>query len=173
MPNWCANSLQISGTEQQIADIAHRLDESSGEDFFDIFVDNAEKAGKDEEWYSYNLEAYGCKWNCTASSWDVDGDGTNITINFDSPWGPPIKFYQSLYEVHKLGVLAYYYEPGMCFAGVFEDGDDDFYDYSGMNSIEIAEQIRDDLDEMFCISEQVAEYEEEEAQEEDDASWRA
>ena len=120
MPNWCANSLQISGTTKEIADIAAKLDESNGKDFFDIFVNNAEQAGKDDEWYSYNLDQYGCKWNCTASSWDVDGEGTNITINFDSPWGPPIKLYEHLYEDRNLGVLAYYYEPGMCFCGMYE-----------------------------------------------------
>ena len=47
----------------------------------------------------------------------------------------------------------------MAFAGVWEDGADDYYEYSGMNSDQIAEELPVELDECFCISEQVAEYE--------------
>jgi len=54
-----------------------------------------------------------------------------------------------------------YYEPGMAFAGIWEDGSDDFYEYGGMNSEQIAETLPEALDEAFCISESVAEWEEE------------
>ena len=54
-----------------------------------------------------------------------------------------------------------YYEPGMCFAGVWEDGCDDYYDYSNMTSDEVQEELPVELDEAFGISEQIAEWEEE------------
>jgi hypothetical protein len=56
-------------------------------------------------------------------------------------------------------VRLYYYEPGMAFAGVYEDGSDDYYEYGDMTSEEIADELPHDLDEMFGISESVAEYE--------------
>jgi hypothetical protein len=49
----------------------------------------------------------------------------------------------------------------MCFAGVWEDGYDDYYDLSGMDSAAVQEELPAVLDEMFCISEYMAEYEEE------------
>ena len=62
-------------------------------------------------------------------------------------------------------VKAMYYEPGMAFAGLYEDGSDDYYGYSDMNAAAVADTIPTELDEEFCISGQMAEWEAE--QEED------
>jgi hypothetical protein len=63
-------------------------------------------------------------------------------------------------------VVLYYYEPGMCFAGIWEDGNDDYYEYSDMSSEEVATTLPAELNDMFCISDTVAEYEAEENEEE-------
>ena len=142
MPNWCLNSLQISGSAEQIKEIEAKLEESGGKEFFDIFVKNAKDAGHEEDWYSYNQEQYGCKWNCDASSWDTDsGDGTTITISFDSPWGPPSAIFEKIQETPGLSVYAQYYEPGMCFVGEYNDGSEDSYDYSDCTSETIYESV--------------------------------
>jgi hypothetical protein len=57
-------------------------------------------------------------------------------------------------------VRAYYYEGGMNFAGVWDNGDDDFYELEG-SSEAVREQIPEVLDEMFCISENMEMWEEE------------
>jgi hypothetical protein len=56
----------------------------------------------------------------------------------------------------------------MCFAGVYSDGDDNYYEYSGMSSDEVKEFLPQELDEMFCISESMAEWESENEEEEED-----
>jgi cell shape-determining protein MreC len=60
----------------------------------------------------------------------------------------------------------------MAFAGIWEDGCDDFYEYGGMNSEQAAEELPSALDEMFGISESMAEWEadNEELEEELDAN---
>jgi hypothetical protein len=58
-----------------------------------------------------------------------------------------------------------YYEGGMAYAGVYEGGIDDYYEYGGMNSAGIAEELPSELDEAFGISESVAEYEAEQEEE--------
>jgi hypothetical protein len=58
-----------------------------------------------------------------------------------------------------------YYEPGMAFAGIFEDGADEYYEYSGMDSKQIAEELPVELDEAFGISESAAEWEAEQEEE--------
>jgi hypothetical protein len=63
-------------------------------------------------------------------------------------------------------IRAMYYEPGMAFAGVWDNGDDDFYEYGGMNSEEIAAELPVELDEAFGISESVAEWEADQEEEE-------
>jgi hypothetical protein len=64
-------------------------------------------------------------------------------------------------------VRAYYYEPGMAFAGIWDNGSDDFYDYGGMKAAQVAEEFPAELDEMFAISESMAEWEAENEDEED------
>jgi hypothetical protein len=59
-------------------------------------------------------------------------------------------------------VEAYYYESGMCFAGKYDAIGDDYYEFSDMNSDEVRDTLPDDLDDMFAISETMAEYEDEE-----------
>jgi hypothetical protein len=63
-------------------------------------------------------------------------------------------------------VRAYYYESGMCFAGIFDENGDDFYEVGGMSSTEVADSLPSVLDDMFGISETIAHYEEEEEEEE-------
>jgi hypothetical protein len=53
----------------------------------------------------------------------------------------------------------------MCFAGIYSEDGDDYYDLSNMTSQQVAEDIPSELDEMFGISETMAEYEEEEENE--------
>jgi hypothetical protein len=58
-------------------------------------------------------------------------------------------------------IRAMYYEPGMAFAGIWDNGDDDFYDYSGMDSKQIREDLPEVLDDAFGISESAEMWEEE------------
>ena len=163
MPNWCYNNVQILAEPHEIQRIKNSLDNCKGKNFFDIFVPNAEQAGQGdgEKWYGYNIGTYGCKWNCDAYQYDVDGEGTTISISFDSPWSPPIALYEIIYHELNYNVLAYYDECGMAFCGRYEDGDDYYYDYSGMSAEEIEDMIPDDINEFFELSERQRQYEEE------------
>ena len=172
MPNWCSNTLEITGSKEKIAHIGKELDHNEGKNFFDVFVPNAEEVGKSEEWYSYNLENYGCKWNCDASDWEVeDGiDESSIKISFDSPWGPPIALYDRLMEEEGVSILASYFEPGMCFVGEYIDGEDNYYEYSGATSEDIYDVVPAELADQWGLYDMIVEQEEfdKEIEEEDD-----
>ena len=86
-----------------------------------------------------------------------------MIAGFDSAWSPPITAMERLVEMG-FSVKLYYYESGMCFAGIWENGDDDYYEYGGMSSDQVDAELPADLNEMFCIAETVAEYEDEENQ---------
>ena len=58
-----------------------------------------------------------------------------------------------------------YYEPGMAFAGIWEDGNDEYYELGGMNSTQVASDIPSQLDECFMISESMREWEEDNEEE--------
>jgi hypothetical protein len=79
-------------------------------------------------------------------------------LGFDSAWSPPIAAYEKLMNMG-FRIRAMYYEGGMAFAGVWDNGDDDYYEYGSMDSKEIADTLPVELDEAFGISEQAAEWE--------------
>jgi hypothetical protein len=192
MPNWCNNTLELQHEDPAMIERAKRafaegrlLDEfcpvpESLQIVAGRVGDDADEAQKKlEEDTARNLEVHGYgNWydycvNEWGTKWDVGGDDYNepyqetandIILSFDSAWAPPIAAMEKL-EALGFSVRLYYYEPGMAFAGIYEDGHDDYYEYGGMNSEQVAEELPDALDEMFCISESMAEWEAENAEE--------
>jgi hypothetical protein len=92
-----------------------------------------------------------------------------ISTSFDSAWAPPCAAMDKLMDMG-FSVRLYYYESGMCFAGIYDENGDDYYDLGGMNADQVAEDLPSVLDEMFCISESMAEWEAENEEEEHDES---
>ena len=185
MPNWCNNTVEIYHQDPAMLERVRKgfndgklLSEfmpvpedlqivagcvGSADDPKQIELEAKEKA---------NLEKYGCKnwydW-CVANwgtKWDVGGDGYEaqdipggLMLTFDSAWAPPCDAYAKLVDEFGFSIRAMYYEPGMAFAGIWEDGDDDYYEYGGLNSEQIADTLPVELDEAFGISEAAAEWE--------------
>jgi hypothetical protein len=187
MPNWCNNVIELAHEDPAMLERAK--DALNRGEFLEEFipvpaslkivagrVGDGDEQKKLEEDTAKNLEVHGYgNWYdfCVGewgTKWDVGGDGMTaeiedgrITASFDSAWSPPIAAYEKLTELG-FAIRAYYYEGGMCFAGVWEDFNDDYYDLGGMNSEQVKEELPEALDEMFAISEYMAEWEEENAE---------
>ena len=191
MPNWCNNSVEIRHTDPAMIKRAHDAlergeflnefhpvppdlkivagrvgDDEDAEQQALVLQENANRAKYGyTNWYDWCVNKWGTKW-------DVGGDGSatlnedgSLTASFNSAWAPPIEAYRVLEDLG-FEIKAYYFEGGMMFAGIYEDGDDDYYEIGGMNSEQINAELPKELDEMFGISEQVEEYESEEADDE-------
>jgi hypothetical protein len=153
MPNWCANGLTLKHEDSAMIDkVVAAL--SKGE-LLNTFVPIG-------EWeYDKAVTNWGTKW-------DVGGDGVSInridentvSVSFDSAWAPPTVAYAE-FETQGFDVDAYYYEPGMCFCGHYAGGYDDYYEYSNMDSAEVESILPAHLNEYFNISEEMAQWEEE------------
>jgi hypothetical protein len=188
MPNWCNNVVELAHEDPAMLERAK--DALNRGEFLQEFIPvpedlkivagmvsdpdaqkkleeatarNIEKHGYGN-WYDYCVNEWGTKWDVGGDGMTCEIEDGRISTSFDSAWAPPIAAYEKLLDLG-FQVRAYYYEGGMCFAGVWEDGDDDYYDLSGMDSKAVEEQLPKVLDEMFCISEYMAEYEEENAEE--------
>ena len=179
MPNWCNNTFKVSASKEQIDGFEKFLNDNNGKDWFDFFAPCPEELKKvgdvsfhkepDEslvekygysDWYSWSVANWGCKWNCDAQDWNREDDNT-IGFWFDSPWAPPIELYNKISE-SDFEVEAQYHEEGMAFVGEYIDGDDNYYEYSDLDSLDdIPEHIVENwnLREML---EDRAEWEEEE-----------
>ena len=189
MPNWCNNSITIRGTNQkEIAEIAKAMEEgrfcqsiiptpedllrdgsstTGGEDaelYEQIRAENLKKHGY-SNWYDFQVDKWGTKWEVDCENVEVEDDGLSVSCFFDSAWAPPVGVADALVE-RGLAVTLYYHECGMCFVGKYEDGVDDYYEYSSENSETVRAAIGDELDDMFGISENMAEYEAENPDEE-------
>ena len=194
MPNWCNNVLElahedpamIARAEQALRD-GRLLDEfipvpkdlhivagcvGAKDDPKQIALEAQEQANREKHgyatWYDFCVNEWGTKWDVGGDGIEPTVNGNTLTTTFDSAWSPPIQAYEKLLDLG-FEVRAYYYEPGMAFAGIWDNGDDDFYEYGGYTSDRVAEEFPAALDEMFCISESMAEWEAENAEEEEDS----
>ena len=189
MPNWCNNSVEIYHNDPKmlervreafnkgallaefipipqslriVAGCAGSADSPEQIALVEAEENNIKVHGY-KNWYDYCVNEWGTKW-------DVGGDNPvqdipgGLMLGFDSAWAPPCAAYEKLQEMG-FRITAMYYEPGMAYAGVWDNGNDDYYEYGGMDSKEIADTLPAELDEAFCISESVAEWEAENEEE--------
>jgi hypothetical protein len=111
------------------------------------------------DWYSWSNANWGTKWEA-CEPYSVKHSDTFIFVSFDTAWSPPIPFYEKLKDLG-FTVKGYYYEGGCSYCGLWDDGDDDYHDINGKSDW-VTENIPSDIDLMFCISENMAIWEEEE-----------
>ena len=198
MPNWCDNQLSITGPNSVIDKIEKIVKEDDSHEnngllnFFHPMPKELEgttspssSADKPQPmidgfdcWYDWRCENWSTKWE-VCEFYGVDrqyhseqneGEST-ISFGFSSAWAPPINAYEKFLENNSdCFIRAYYYEGGCDFMGLWEDGIDDCYAPSDYKSTDDFWQdgIGSTLDDVFNITESMAEYEaEQEAEKED------
>lgn len=193
MPNWCDNTVELYHEDPKMIDravdalnrgeflnefipvpaelhiVAGRVGDDKDE--AQIALEAAEKSNREKfgyaTWYDYCVNEWGTKWDVGHEGCQTRDDANRLTTTFESAWAPPCQAYEKLMDLG-FEVRAYYYEPGMAFAGIWDNGSDDYYDYGGMKAAQVAEEFPAELDEMFGISESMAEWEADNEDEEDD-----
>lgn len=184
MPNWCNNVVEISHEDSSMME---RVKTSfvKGE-FLNEFIpvpadlkivagslgdsveqaelerktaENVEKYGYGN-WYDFCVNEWGTKWDVGGGDGYIDQKDNGTTIlTFDSAWSPPVRAYEKLVDMG-FTVRAYYFESGMGFAGVWEDGFDEEFNLEG-TADELEEILPTDLNEVFDITENIRMWEEE------------
>ena len=189
MPNWCNNTLTLEHDDPAM--IKRAYDALERQEFLQEFVpvpvelketmagsygddekqkaleaqtkSNIEKYGYGN-WYDFCVGEWGTKWDVGDQGCsDIHPDGRMLHTSFDSAWSPPVNAYAKL-EALGFRVNAMFYESGMAFAGTYSDGNCDDFSLEGMSADEI-ERDYPELDEAFCISESIREYEAQEEEE--------
>jgi hypothetical protein len=177
MPNWCNNTITITGPKHKIEllwkNATQDADAETGLMNGMIPMPDAlrETTSPDPQpgqsnyegpqpvvdgftnWYDWRVAKWGIKWDVSSEGleYSEDGDTATITGWFDSPWGPPIEGIAAYTQANEdVYIECFYHEPGMAFVGCWDsDGGDDHYSYESAND------IPDYLDEHFGISEQL------------------
>ena len=181
MPNWCNNSVEIYHDDPVMIERVRKAFNDGGllNEFIPVPADlqivagsvpEAERADhelKEEfnriaygytNWYDFCVNEWGTKWDIGSDGNPAQDIPGGLMLGFESAWSPPVGAYEKLIEMG-FRIRAMYFEPGMAYAGVWEDGIDDFYEYGGLDSAGIAETLPVELDEAFGISESAAEWE--------------
>jgi hypothetical protein len=172
MPNWCNNNIDITGPADKIKAL---WDAAQAEDggLLNAMVpmpvelkDTVKGSNGDAvNWYDWSVTNWGTKW-------DVDLEGIEYTDNedgtasisgyFDSAWAPPVEAYNRFLEANEdCSLTASYYETGCDFAGLYDNGDDEHLE-NLRDEYDLPEDEQSDLfkrlDEEYALSEQFAEY---------------
>jgi hypothetical protein len=143
MPNWCENKATIFHKDE--SKLQELLAAYKGDGLFSHFLPTPTDANGEliadtkhpDYWYNWNANNWGTKWDVSE---EHDGNNTSsrdedsVSLYFMTAWGPPAAFYQHL-ETLGYRVKASFFEPGMCFAGYWEDGIEQTYTYSGKSDI--------------------------------------
>lgn len=166
MPNWCDNTLTL--THEDSSQIVRAVGAFKRGEFLAELVPNPDK-----EWaYDWCVSNWGTKWDVgDDDAWCmISADGQAATFGFSSAWAPPIAAYESMLH-DGFGVDAMYYEPGECYVGRWQDGKDDYYEYSKETSVTVRDIIGAELDDEFGVSCAMADYEAENPEEEPLTQW--
>jgi len=170
MPNWCENFVQITGDTKKLVEFHDFIVESEDYLYQTIlnFITPVEDrvAHKlidgDENWYSFNMDHFGVKWDTDGASVDlfediVEDGVSHLQMSFESPWGPPTNIFETLGNAFpEIRVKLFYIEEGMDFCGILDSFSEEDYHTDEYSS---AEDIPEELEFTFDIQERIAEYE--------------
>jgi hypothetical protein len=193
MPNWCNNTLELQHDDAEMitrAKAAFKDGKLLNEfcpvpESLHVTAGRVGEKGSPEQteleaqekaniaahgysnWYDYCVNEWGTKWDVGGDDYNepIDEGPNKVIMSFDSAWAPPTAAMDKMMDLG-FSVRLYYYESGMCFAGIYSEDGDDYYDLSNLSSEQAKEELPEALDEMFGISETMAEYEEEANEEE-------
>ena len=179
MPNWCNNTVEIRHKDPAMIERVRKAFNGEGllQEFIPVPKELSDAVSPNNtnaeeliakygyaDWYSFCVNEWGTKWEIGADGNPARDIPGGLSLGFDSAWAPPCAAYEKLCAMG-FEIRAMYHESGMAFAGIWEGNEDefndDYYEYSGMDSTQVAEELPTELDEAFCISESIAEWEEE------------
>jgi hypothetical protein len=127
MPNWCSNTLLITGDTNTLVQLKSVIEQDDDHGLLEAIAPIGE----------YDRETAISKWG---TKWDVSSEGLEYTDNgdgtstiegyFDSAWSPPVEAFTTLaQDWDSCYIELRYFEPGMCFIGLYDsDGGDDYWE---------------------------------------------
>ena len=115
-----------------------------------------------KSWYDWNIAHWGTKWDLCDPVVNRIDDNT-VEILCQTAWSPPDVAFSTLVGMG-YDVRALYVGEGYEYAGIWDNGEDDYYQNFG-NSQNARATLPQELDDEFGISDGLAEYESENEEE--------
>ena len=195
MPNWCNNNITITGPNKIIDKIDKIVAEEGSEgNLLQYFYpmpkglrDTTADGSKDKammkkygysSWYDWAVENWSTKWDVCEfhgiKRIELGIDESEISFGFESAWAPPTGAYVNfINENPNVTIRATYYEGGCDFMGIWENDDDACWTISdtapkGSKDKFWKTSEGKELDDLYGITESMAEYEAQQEEEKED-----
>jgi len=151
MPNWCSNTIVVSGEAADVTEFNEWLGDGKAllnkikptpqplVETMSGFHGDPEEQKKLEEksaanvkefgyanWYDWNIGNWGTKWDVDAEVDDVSSINEQVIFSFESAWAPPQRAISAIAEkFNKLTIRHSYLEEGVGFVGydLYEKGE--------------------------------------------------
>ena len=126
MPNWCSNTITITGDKKIISGITRLIEsikkEKEEPGVFATIV--GREPGMSQErydnvgWYDSNVGYWGTKWDVSYDECDFDFSDEQIRLHPNTAWSPPIEFCKTMVQLYKrIKIHIFYSEGGNDFCG--------------------------------------------------------
>ena len=129
MPNWVFNTVTISGDKHALNSFMERAKQPydvhgetrSEELSFWNFVKPEDVELYKDNWYNWNIDNWGCKWDASdVYVQDHIDDDTVRYLEFNSPWGPPIEAFRAMAGLYPELTFEFHYAEEQGWGGVLE-----------------------------------------------------
>ena len=175
MPNWCNNTFKITGPTAKIQALWDQAqkDEKDGGGLLQAMHPMPEFKNDGDStmpnWWNWRVSNWGTKWEVSTEGMEfkVEGDTATLSGWFDSAWAPPVNAFAVYCDEHNdVAARLSYFEPGMCFVGVWDNEvGDECHEYGNYDSKTVRDGIGAELDDEWNVSQQMSEWEEENSEE--------
>ena len=138
MPNWVYNTVSVHGAPDDVKAFMDKASKprpyldggettmvekgfsfwnfiAPPEDKWELYfgtsgwVDGERVGDPDWNWYEWNIDNWGCKWD--AGEAEVDYDGENfMKISFETPWDAPREVINAICNQHKELIITWHFE---------------------------------------------------------------
>jgi hypothetical protein len=114
-----------------------------------------------EDWYRWCCNNWGTKWDFGRDEYydPAKIEDGKVVVSFNTAWSPPVQFYEKLVELD-YNLRATYFEPGMAYCGIWDNGIDNYIEYGGIDDkrdiIPVALWNEYGMDEFFEMMEEEA-----------------
>ena len=171
MPNWCENRVYIEAPPEDIEAILMAVNNDDDKNLLHYLRPEPEQEVEETavvlpSWYGWRVQHWGTKWDVQAEVVSHSVSDGWINLAFDSAWSPPLEalyYWESAGEGRSFNIR--YIEWGMAFCGEADSSGYSEHFTIPVTVADVQAQIPIDLDEEFGISEMVAQWEAEEAEE--------
>lgn len=113
MPNWCFNTLVVTGEKTEVERFKKAVKPTREEETHvvtDLSLEKLYPLPADRDWYVWCTEHWGTKWDCQAK---LESDELGkLTYTFESAWAPPLPWLLHVSRLYpKLNFWLDYEEP--------------------------------------------------------------